>query len=235
MYPFIIDDTPMSVLNKQCFRFLGIALLLSLVEQVQAADVRVHVIDARQRLPVVDAAVCVGINGNRQQFGALRTDANGDALFPDVPDVPFVVTASKAQFLGYESQHSATRFDFVIEVVLRTGGLGPVCEAASSTGPTSESRLSIQSLAINQGYVATSSRDVTLRAETQGSPTHYRASESPDFAGAEWHEFAGAVKFRLSSGVGNKTVYYQLRRFSGSGNSSLQSVSEIQKASIRLE
>lgn len=79
-----------------------------------------------------------------------------------------------------------------------------VCATAPATLP------SPSWLAIDLGAAATRSRTVQLYNTCSGSPTHYMASESPDFAGAVWIPYLAAPLFELSPGDGQKTVYFRV-------------------------
>ncbi|MFZ5785689.1 MAG: hypothetical protein ACOY3Y_04530 [Acidobacteriota bacterium] len=73
-------------------------------------------------------------------------------------------------------------------------------------------RLSV--VRINNDAATTAWPSVTLNhtvSATSASPTEYRASESPNWAGAIWRPYASAPRFELSSARGTKTVYLQLR------------------------
>lgn len=74
------------------------------------------------------------------------------------------------------------------------------------------SRLQILGVEINDGAATILHQDVTLTISKSGIPTHYRASESPDFAGAEWISYiADTVPFALSAEDGRKRVCVQLK------------------------
>ncbi len=65
---------------------------------------------------------------------------------------------------------------------------------------------------------------VVLDNTVAGSiPVEYRASESPDFDGAAWQSYSTAPSFTLSSTVGSKTVYFQVRDGSGQTSSVVES------------
>ncbi|MDO8094802.1 MAG: peptidoglycan DD-metalloendopeptidase family protein, partial [Candidatus Brocadiales bacterium] len=64
---------------------------------------------------------------------------------------------------------------------------------------------------INNDASSTNSRKVTLNNTATGSPTHYMASESSTFSSAIWQAYSPAPGFTLSSGNGNKTVYFKVK------------------------
>lgn len=83
----------------------------------------------------------------------------------------------------------------------------------------------ISSFKINNDAVETPVQSVTLNYTTApGSmPTHYRASEFPDFLNAVWQTGIAAPIFELRAGAGVKTVYLQLRDSSTNGISNVMS------------
>ncbi|MFH1739844.1 MAG: cellulase family glycosylhydrolase, partial [bacterium] len=68
---------------------------------------------------------------------------------------------------------------------------------------------------LNDGASSTSSRNVTLNNTCTGSPTHYMASESSDFAEALWEAYSPAPSITLSSGNGTKSVYFKVKNLAG--------------------
>jgi hypothetical protein len=73
----------------------------------------------------------------------------------------------------------------------------------------------IVSLQINNGAGDTLTRTVTLNNTAINGATHYKASESPSFAGKIWLAYKGAPKFTLSTGGGTKTVYFKAKNMDG--------------------
>jgi hypothetical protein len=73
----------------------------------------------------------------------------------------------------------------------------------------------VSSFDINGGAASTASRTVTLNNTAINSPTHYKASESPDFKGKLWLAYKEAPKFTLSAGAGPKTVYLKVKNSVG--------------------
>ena len=83
-----------------------------------------------------------------------------------------------------------------------------------STGcPPSPPRVS--TFSINNGNSSTIERAVTLNNTCTGNPTHWMASEEPDFTGAVWTAYDTAPEFRLSPGGEAKTVYFKVKGSSG--------------------
>jgi len=71
----------------------------------------------------------------------------------------------------------------------------------------------VTSFKINAGAAGTANGKVTLNNVATNSPTHYMASEKPDFAGASWQTYSAAPSFTLSTGSGTKTVYFKVKNF----------------------
>lgn len=223
--------------DNSCLLFRIVTILVSLLgcSATQAADIRIRVVDAAKRTPLSDAGVCLGTPADPQQFGAVRTDSQGSASFSGVPATPLMLTVSRNQYRGYRVRHGVKRFDVVIEVGLHTGGLGPLCEAPRTASADQQTRLAVNRFSVNGGRRVTRRRDVTIAAVVAGAPTHYRVSEQADFGDAQWLPYALPGRFELSRARGSKTVYFQVRRFRGEGDASMQSVSEVARAEVAFE
>lgn len=206
-----------------------------LAPSAPAAEVRVQVVDAVGRAPLADAAVCLGTPADATQFGAVRTGAGGEVRFSDVPDTPLLLTVSRDQYRGYQRRHPAKRFDVVLEVALHTGGLGPACNAPVRAGQAQQERLAINGFTLNAGRAVTRQRRVLLSAQVLGNPTHFRVSERADFSDADWQPFSLPSSFHLSQARGDKVVYFQVRRFRDAGSASMQTLSSVAQAQIRLQ
>jgi len=70
-------------------------------------------------------------------------------------------------------------------------------------------------MSINNGDDTTTSSTVTLHNSCSNDPTHYKASENPTFSGASWYTYSSAPSFTLSSGFGEKTVYFKVKNDAG--------------------
>lgn len=74
-----------------------------------------------------------------------------------------------------------------------------------------EPDLVFNSILINNGDDTTSNNLVNVLFKYSGFPTHYRLSNTETFAN-EWVEFTNdTVNFTLNEGIGNKTVYAQIK------------------------
>jgi hypothetical protein len=54
-----------------------------------------------------------------------------------------------------------------------------------------------------------------MNSVSGSTPTHYMASESPDFAAATWLPYSKNPSFTLASPTGNKTLYFKVKDGSG--------------------
>jgi len=187
---------------------LGTSLALASVANiVSAGQFGVRVVDP-QGMPVSGASVCFGLPGNYRQFGAVFTDADGQAM-TEVPNIPFVVTVSKTRFTGMRINEPARGFNLVKEVTLADGIPGPRCKAGSTLADASEGTIYITNV-----RVSSDSRATKLVPETSGEPTEYRLSKTPDIAQASWKSFDESIPLTGSQARGEK-IFLQLRRFSG--------------------
>jgi hypothetical protein len=69
----------------------------------------------------------------------------------------------------------------------------------------------VTSFKVNAGAASTANAKVTLNNVAANSPTHYMASEKPDFAGASWQIYSTAPSLILGTGSGTKTVYFKVK------------------------
>lgn len=77
-------------------------------------------------------------------------------------------------------------------------------------GPTAPK---VTAFSINNTAPKTTSRRVTLNNLylTSGGAAYYRASEKRVFSDSSWQPYSSAPAFQLSSGDGQKTVYFQIK------------------------
>jgi hypothetical protein len=203
----------------------------------QAADVKVRVLDKVSGEPAAEAAVCLGTTAQPDQFGAYLTPGDGTVVFRNVPTTTMALTVSKRGYMGYQGIKAAAAYDRVFVVPLPHGGLGPQCRTAGpyeGVGAPAQG-LYVGGLRINGGRAVTHDRTVTLSARLKGQPTEYRASEQADLEAAQWRPYREPIHLELSPGSGRKTVYFQVRKYRKLNGASLQSTSNVVKASIRLE
>jgi len=118
---------------------------------------------------------------------------------------------------------------------LPTGGGGVEClldqDEVKITGDT----LGIEFFQMNNGAAVTRNASVTLDNKLSGNATQYRASERPDFQGAEWLAFEKQPRFLLSAGRGNKTVYFQVRRYARMNGADIEARSPVTSDFINVQ
>lgn len=216
-----------------CF-FLALPVLLASMA-VSAAEVQVRVFDRGGAAPLVGVAVCLGTPARINQFGARLTGENGNAVFGNVPRATLLVTASKNGYKAEQKNMGASSSDRLLVISLPTGGGGVQCELGEAAVELSGKGLSLSRFAMNNGAAVTKTLSVTLDNSVTGQPTQYRASESPDFNGAEWENYKNAPAFTLSAGVGKKTVYFQVRRYATLNGANLETLSPVRTDSILLQ
>jgi hypothetical protein len=83
------------------------------------------------------------------------------------------------------------------------------CDDIVALGP------GVTSFKINAGAASTANSLVTLNNTATNSPTHYKASEDPNFSEASWLTYSTVPKFTLSAGSGTKTVYFKTQNIFG--------------------
>jgi hypothetical protein len=195
-----------------------VVLAMSAASSVQAGQFGVRVVDQTGE-PVAGAAVCVGLEGNYKQFGALFTDLNGEVPLLEVPNVPLVLTVSKTRFTGVRLMEPSRGYNLVKEVRLRNGLPGPRCRAESSLA-------SAPAILIGTIEVTESGSSTTLTPTVTGDPSHYRVSQSDQFSDTNWERFKKVIALSNSLS-GRDSVFLQLRKIQGTSKSWLESRSDI--------
>jgi hypothetical protein len=219
---------------KKITCFSALLMLLASVA-VSAAEVQVRVFERGGKAPLVGVAVCLGTPARISQFGARLTDEDGNAVFGNVPRATLLVTASKNGYKAEQKNMGASSSDRLLVISLPGGGGGVQCELGEAAVELSGKGLSLSRFAMNNGAAVTKTLSVTLDNSVTGQPTQYRASESPDFKGAEWENYKNAPAFSLSTGLGKKTVYFQVRRHATLGGANLETLSPVRTDSILLQ
>lgn len=226
-----------SIFNNSIKRLTGLCAataLLTAALTASAADLRVRVFERGGHAPLGGAAVCLGTSARLDQFGAVRTDAGGYAVFTDVPYASLRVTASKAGYMAEQASLVTSDSDRLLVISLPPGGGGRQCAVDEPAGPVQYSGLKVSRIAINNGAAETSATEVTLNNRVAGNPTQYRASERADFYGASWEPYSTTPVFQLSNDYGRKVVYFQVRRYSRINGADLQTLSPVMRESITL-
>jgi hypothetical protein len=202
---------------------------------VYAADLDVRIYERGGKSALQDVSVCLGTPARINQFGAVLTGPDGTATFSKVPSAPLVITASKSGYKSEQQSLVTNNKDRLLVMSLPTGGGGPVCEAGSGREFTGSSAIRMSHFRINKGELVTASPHVLLNHAVEGAPTHYRASENPDFTGTDWQTYTAEPEFELSSGNGRKLVYFQLRRFADMNGANLEALSPVVQDTITLQ
>ena len=220
---------------------LAFLMMAVITTNVHANNIKIHVHDAHKARPLKGISVCLGTAGNYNQFGAVRTDAKGNAFFTrTLPNTPVLLTVSGAQYKGLQRLLPSGDIDLVRTIDLPLGGLGPVCDAPPvmvevRSNSSNNNRLRITGVNIDRGQNNTRSRSIVLSPNIYGEPTHYRISEDPEFKDSDWLEYQKTPLFTLSNGDGRKRVYYQVRRAVEIDTGTIQTTSNIASDWITLK
>jgi len=216
-------------------KVLAILLLYGMQSPVYAGDLSVRIYERGGKSPMQDASVCLGTPASITQFGTELTGADGTVIFKDVPRAALVVTASKSGYKAEQQSLVTNNMDRLLVMSLPTGGGGPACDAGGGRVVTGSSAIRVSQFRINKGMAVTATPHVFLDHEVSGVPTHYRASEHPDFTGAEWQGYTPNPGFELSPGNGRKVVYFQVRRFSEMNGADIEVLSPVVHDSITMQ
>ncbi len=223
------------VFKSHLLMVLRCLAILAISMAVHAADVEVRVTATTQNIPVSGASVCLETPAYVSQFRAQRTNAEGSVVFSNIPDTPLRLTVSKTRFRGKHTFLSAESSNRVVLVRLQLGSGGPVCAAPEVKGlETAGAGLQVESCRINHGAATTTRRQVTLECVVHGDATHYRISENQNLTDASWRPYESTPRIQLGASRGEKTVYFQVRRYSETSGARLQMVSNVVHDSIRL-
>jgi len=199
-----------------------------------SSDLKVRVFERGGNAPLAGAAVCLGTPARLNQFGAVRTDAAGFAVFADIPQGPLLITVSKAGFKAVQENMVTSNTSRMLVISLSSGGGGSQCEPDSGVVAQAAGGLDVSRFAINNGASQTGERGVTLDSRVVGEPTQFRASERADLMDAQWQDYSGKAPFELSSGAGSKIVYFQVRRHATINGADLEVLSPVVRDSITL-
>ncbi len=206
---------------------------LVLAHSTWGANLTVQVRERGNGRAIDDAAVCLGTGADRSQFGAMRTDSDGSAIFEDILDAPLVLTVSKAEFRGERRNIEGLHFDTILTVLLPRGGLGPHCDAPAAASGEGQV-LRVARFRIAGGAKQTRQRRVQLSFAADGAATDYRVSESQDFANAQWQPLRANPTYTLSAGPGPKQVFLQLRKYHKTEGLTLETRSNVVSDTIDL-
>ncbi|HHH43324.1 MAG TPA: hypothetical protein ENK49_04230 [Gammaproteobacteria bacterium] len=203
----------------------------------EARWLEVHVLDKQSGKPVSNAAVCLGITARPDQFGALRSDADGVARFTGLVQRPVAMqaTVSKSGYQGRQQLLEPLYQSRILIIKLASGGGGPQCDAPlPASQDDTASGLAIEHIAIRPDGTAGEAGRVLVSVRVSGEANQIRISEQADFEGAPWQALAPAVAFTTSAGKGNKQIYVQVRRQAKTRGASIEVLSRPAKTSYRV-
>lgn len=83
---------------------------------------------------------------------------------------------------------------------------------SSNQGNTS---IKLTSLKINRGASTTKSRYISVYPVVSGTPKYYQISDNQSFRNASWRTYTSQPRYTLSSGNGNKRVYFRVKDGNG--------------------
>ena len=200
---------------------LGSVCFAALASSVNAVQFGVRVVDD-SGTPVSGASVCFGLPGSYQQFGALFTDNDGQAI-TDVPNIPFVVTVSKTRFSAIRINEPGRGFNLIKQVTLTEGTPGPRCKAGSTLADGGQS-----SIVVDRVEVLTDVDVPRLLPTATGEPTEYRLSTTQDIEFAAWSRLEEFIQLPRAM-AGEEEVFLQLRRYEGNRTAWLEARSSVVK------
>ncbi len=119
--------------------------------------------------------------------------------------------------------------DYKIVVKTSDGTLRDSSDNNFTILSTSEGPPHVDSFRINNGAESTGNPDVILNHTITGTPTRYRACENNSFSGqgCGWKPYNPTPTFTLSTGIGTKTVWFQVKNQAGVSNKMSDSISVV--------
>ncbi len=163
----------------------------------------------------------VTVGAESDTIKGISSGINNSSLLVNINFNPELVKMAEKYTSRYEAtaenadKEDALYFVGQLLPVLKT----PYENRINAVEPGVPGRLSIDYVTINNGAESTTDRSVSLSVGFTGTPTHYRASESSNLTGAGWILYSSAViPFVLSTALGTKTVYVQLKNDSSESN-----------------
>ena len=219
---------------KSCLRLLTSVLMLMTTATASAADLTVRIFERGGRAPLQGVAVCLGTSARLTQFGVNLTNAEGYVVFPEVPRIPLIVTASRPGYMGAQERMTGSQENRMLVLSMPTGGGGIQCTMEQNRVVQRTAGLDIESFYLNQGVANTANTQVTLDNKISGYANQYRASERSDFHSAKWLPYAQRPRFKLSAGQGKKTVYFQVRRYVRINDADIEARSTVMSDSIHV-
>jgi hypothetical protein len=196
-------------------------------------SLEVHVLNRQSGGAIAGAAVCLGTAAKPDQFGARHTNADGVARFEDLPPNPLLITASKRGVQGAQQLLEPVSQNRVVVIKVASGGGGPECNApAAASTATTSAGLAIERVTIS-ATPESGSNEVLVSLKVSGKVNQVRASEQPDFAGADWQAFHSPLAFKASPGNGEKQLYVQVRHHVQAEGAVIEVVSPVERVRYR--
>lgn len=125
--------------------------------------------------------------------------------------------------------HTYTRED-TYDVILEVTDDSVPSQSSEKTKPVTVSITpvlpTVITFSINNDAKTTSDRTVILNNSCTGNPTHYMASENPAFNDAAWQTYSTVPKFTLSSGNGERKVFFKVKNGNGESNEKTDTIEE---------
>ena len=207
--------------NQYCKVLSKAVLVMALmsVSVAHSANFGVVVLDEYGN-PMGDARVCLGLPGNRDQFGMYTTSAEGQVMVKNLPNIPMQITVSKYKYQGVEFIQPRHSYNLMRNVTLLLDGEGPKCGDVAANGTLHNYRLDVDKLevSLNKGVLF-------IESKISGDlPTHYRVSSSKEFTGARWKAYEPEIAYY---GRSSEQLYFQVRRFSGKRGAWLEARSKV--------
>ena len=232
----MINVVPVEVSNMRSYLCLLLAVFfLMMSSSAFSAQLTVRIFERGGKAPLQGVAVCLGTSARLNQFGASLTDAEGYAVFSGIPRTPLVVTVSRRGYMSEQEHMTGSDEDRMLVLSLPTGGGGIECLLDQGEVKIVADTLDIESFQLNNGAAVTRDASVTLDNRLSGNATQYRASERPDFHGAKWLAYEKRPRFQLSAGRGNRTVYFQVRRYARINGADIEARSSVMSDSINTQ
>ncbi len=200
------------------------AALLAVGQSAVAANITVRVVDAQTLEPVSGAAVCLGLKGQPQAFGALRTDAAGEVMYGDTPHRNFILSVAGNGSGSYAREQTPRNFDIIYYVALDKREFSTDCLAPVKHNlGQGKSALDLLSIDVKSHSHHAGTVDVATRVSGV-EPTHIRVSTSADFKGSSWKAYRHVTRHDINR-VAAKDLYVQVKRLLDSDGNTIEAVS----------
>ncbi|WP_136525967.1 toxin TcdB middle/N-terminal domain-containing protein [Geomonas ferrireducens] len=177
-----------------------------------------------QRLTAIVTAGIQNLAYSYDNVGNIKTISDGVASKTETFGYDDLDRLTSAGDSGYSATYQYNAIGNMLSSTLNnstttysyySGASGVRPHAVASMTVASPSVGSLDLLEQVSGKTYTTTGGIVLNNVCYGSPTSYMASESPAFTGASWQPYSATPTFTLSSGYGNKTVYFKVRNPDG--------------------